>query len=124
MNIGGNSLSGKALTERVGALLPIIVGHHHGSNHESTIHKLAAQAEHIFIIGDSQVAAHLILFDVFGADDDDDFRLILQLGKHPQLAVRLKAGEHSAGVIVVKELAAKLQIEFITKLRNALADVF
>ena len=43
--------------------------------------------------------------------------------QHLQLAVRLKARQHAGGVVVIKQLAAKLQVELVVKLGNALPDV-
>ena len=51
---------------------------------------------------DSEVSTHLILFDVLGTDDYDDFRLILKLLEHVKLAVRLEAWQYTAGMIVVE----------------------
>ena len=48
--------------------------------------------------------------------------MVFQLQKHPQLAVGLKAGKYPGCVIVVIELAAKLQIELAAELIDALAD--
>ncbi len=45
------------------------------------------------------------------------------LGQHADLAVRLEAGQHPAGVEVVKELAAELQVQLAAELVDALLDV-
>ena len=63
----------------IGAGLTIIMGHHNGVHHETTTHKLLTETEHIHIVGDTQVATHLVLLNVDGADDDNDFRHINQL---------------------------------------------
>ena len=49
--------------------------------------------------------------------------MVFQLQKHPQLAVGLKAGKYPGCVIVVIELAAKLQVQLAAKLSNALPDM-
>jgi hypothetical protein len=46
------------------------------------------------------------------------------LHEHAQLAVGLETGKHTAGVVVVKELSAQLQIELVSELRNAFPDMF
>ena len=56
------------------------------------------------------------------ADRDDDLRLILQLEQHFHLPVRLKARQDARGVIVVKELAAELEIELAAEGVHALED--
>ncbi len=59
----------------------------------------------------------------YGADDDDDLGLLLQLQKHLPLGIRLKARQHAGRMVVVKQLAAKFQIELIVKLGNTLPDM-
>ena len=81
------------------------------------------QAEQIGIVGDSQIAAHLILFDILRADYDNDLYLIGQLHQHPQLAVRLKARQNTGRVIIVVELSAEFQIQLIVKLGDTLPDM-
>ena len=81
------------------------------------------QAQHVHIVGDAVVTAHLVGDDVLGADDDDNFGLLLELQKHLQLGIRLKARQHAGRMVVVKQLAAKFQIELIVKLGDTLPDV-
>ena len=81
------------------------------------------EAEHVQIIGDAVITADLAADDVLRADDDDDLRLVFQLEQHLQLGIRLEAGQHAGGVVVIKQLAAKLQVELVVKLGNALPDV-
>ena len=49
--------------------------------------------------------------------------MVFQLQQHPQLAVRLEAGEHPGSVVVIVELAAELQVQLAAELADALADV-
>ena len=81
------------------------------------------QAQHVHIVGDAVVTAHLVGDDVLGADDDDDLGLLLELQKHLQLGIRLKARQHAGRMVVVKQLAAKFQIELIVKLGDTLPDM-
>ena len=81
------------------------------------------EAEHVQIVGDAVITANLAADDVLRADDDDDLRLVFQLEQHLQLGIRLEAGQHAGGVVVIKQLAAKLQVELVVKLGNALPDV-
>ena len=81
------------------------------------------QAQHIRIISNAVVTAHLVGHNVLCADDDDNLSLLLQLQKHLQFGVRLKARQHAGCMVIVKQLAAKLQIQLIVKLCNALPDV-
>jgi len=85
--------------------------------------ELRAQAQHVLVVGDAQVGAHLVLLDVSGADDDDDLGVLAQLGEHTQLAVGLEAGQNAAGMVVVEELATQLEVEFVAELGDAFLDV-
>ena len=46
-----------------------------------------------------------------------------KLQKHLQLGIRLKARQHAGRMVVVKQLAAKFQIELIVKLGDTLPDM-
>ena len=82
------------------------------------------EAQHVVVISDSEVAANFALLNVGGVDGDNDFHVLLELLKHTELAVRLEAGQDAGRVIIVKELAAELQIELAAETRNALFDLF
>ena len=43
--------------------------------------------------------------------------------EHVQFAVRLKAWQYPAGVVVIEELATQFQIELVSKLGNTFLDV-
>ena len=81
------------------------------------------QAQHINIIGNAVVAAHLVGHDILGADNNDDLRLILELQQHLQLGVGLEARQHAGRMVVIEQLAAKFQIELIVKLSDTLPDM-
>ena len=75
--------------------------------------ELVITADTVVIVGD----------DILGADDDDDLGLVFQLQQHLQLGVRLKARQHAGSVVVIKQLAAKLQVELVVKLGDPLPDM-
>ena len=100
-----------------------IAGHHnaahihiHGTEHVD-------QAQHVAVIGNTQVATDLILFNITGTDDNDHLCGILHLGKHPDLTVRLKTGQNPGGMIVIKQLPAELQVQLAAKFGNTLSDM-
>ena len=109
--------------EGVGGGLAGVPGDHHAAHAQPPAPELVDEPEHIAVVGDAQVPPDLVLLDVAGVDGDDDLRLVPQLLQHPQLAVRLKAGQYPAGVVVVKELAAEFQIELAPELGDAVPDV-
>ena len=99
--------------------------HRHANAAHKQSHALEGidQAQHVHIVGDAVVTADFVVHDVLGADDDDDFGLVFQLQQHLQLGVRLKARQHAGSVVVVKQLAAKLQVELVVKLGDPLPDM-
>ena len=100
-----------------------VLGHAHTAHIQPHLLKSVDETQHVQIVGDAVVAAHLAADDVLGADDDDDLGLLLELQKHLQLGVRLKAGQHAGSVVIVEQLAAEFQIQLIVKLLDALADM-
>ena len=56
-----------------------------GDRNTSYIQTLIAvrlnQAKYICVVSDAEISAYFILFNIFGADDDDNFRLAAQLLK-------------------------------------------
>ena len=50
------------------------------------------QAKGIKIIGNSEIAAYLVFFDIIGVNCNHDLRLILELDQHSDLTVGRKAG--------------------------------
>ena len=114
----------QALPVGFGAGLAVEVRDDHAVHAEAAGHELVPQAEDIDVIGDAEVAADLVLLDVHGADDDDDFSIILHLHQHFQLAVRLEARQDAAGVEIVEELAAEFHVKLIAEGGDTFLDVF
>ena len=71
----------------------------------------------------AEIAAALAALDVVGRDGDDDLRLVAHLHEHAHLAVGGKARQHTRRVVVVKELAAELQIQLAAELGAPRRDV-
>ena len=98
-----------------------------GQNHTAHIQTIAAegidQAQYIRIVSDAQIAAHLVFFNITCADDNNDFRIILQLYQHIDLTVRLKAGQHTGCMVIIKQLAAEFQIQLAAELSNSFFDM-
>ena len=109
--------------EGVGGGLTGVLGHHHAAHIEALAAECVDEAEHVHVIGDAQVAANLVLLNIGSADGNHDLSAVPQLAQHTDLAVGGEAGQYPGGVVVIKELAAKLQIELAAKLGNALLDM-
>lgn len=95
----------------------------HAFDKHSDRAKRIDEAQNIKIVGDTNIAAHLVLFDIVGTDGNDDLCAVAKREQHFDLRVGRKAGKHARCVEVVKQLAAKLQIQLIAKLLNALCDM-
>ena len=111
------------VVELLGGMLAGIVGDDDGAHHEVASLELVAQSEHVFVVGDAEVGAHLVFLDVGGADDDDDFDAVAQLCEHAQLGVGFETWQHARGVVVVEEFSAELHVELSVELCDALTDV-
>ena len=111
------------MAELVGSMLTVVMGDNHGTHHEVATHEFLPQSQHILVVGDAQVGTYLVLHDVLCRYHDDNFQLVAQLRKHPQLRVGAETWQHAAGMVVVEEFATQFQIQFSVELRNALTDV-
>ena len=83
------------MTERQRVGLVLEAGDHHAGGDETHGAEDIQQAQDVFVIGDAQIAAHLVLLDIVGVDGDDDLNVFGHLLQHTDLAVGLKAGQHA-----------------------------
>ena len=113
----------QALAERLGRRLRRVLREDDAADVQSGDAERVDQAQHVEVVGNAEVAAHLVFLDVVGADGDDDFRLLAQREQHIQLAVRPEARQHARGVVVVEQLAAEFEIELAAELLDAFANL-
>ena len=123
VQLGGNAERVKTITEDVGSGLTGILRDNHGRDSKTVAAEQIDQAQNVLVIGNAQVATGLVLLDMVRIDRDDDLDVIGNALEHAELAVRFKTRQHAAGMIVIEQLAAKLQIQFAAKLRDALLNV-
>ena len=123
VQLGGNAERVKTITEDVGSGLTGILRDNHGRDSKTVAAEQVDQAQNVLVIGNAQVATGLVLLDMVRIDRDDDLDVIGNALEHAELAVRFKTRQHAAGMIVIEQLAAKLQIQFAAKLRDALLNV-
>ena len=93
---------------------------HNASDQKAVGCKGVYKAEKIHVIGDSQVTADLVFFNVCRVNDDHDLHLIPQCFQHCDLGVRRKTRQHSGGMVIIEKLAAEFQIELSAELGDAL----
>ena len=123
VQLGGNAERVQAIAEDIGGGLAGVLGDNHGRDSKTVAAEQVDQAQDVLVIGNAQVATGLILLDVVRVDRDDDLNVIGYALEHAELAVRFKTRQHATRVIVVKQLAAKLQIQLAAKLRDALLNM-
>ena len=128
--VGDSVLTVNLQSQRVHALfkyirrrLSRVLRHRDGADIQPESAEYVDQARNIRIIGDAQITAAFVLLDIVRVDGDDDFCLILERKQHFNLVIRLKTGQYARRVIIVKQLAAKLQIELAAKLRDTLTNM-
>ena len=81
------------------------------------------EAEGVRAIGDAKIPSDLAFLQIHGGDCHHDLHLILQLHEHADLGVRVEPGQHPGGVMVVKELAAELQVQLAAELVDSGANM-
>ena len=122
--IGRDIHTAQALAESVGTALAVVMRDNDRADHKATVDELAAEAEHVFVVGNAEVVADFVFLNIDSADNYHDFGPVAELAEHFQLAVGLKTGQNAACMIIVEELAAKLEIQFVAEPGDALLDVF
>ena len=123
VDVDGDVLLLQLRLELICAVLAGVMGDDHAAYVQASLLELLSQTEDILIVGDAQIAPDLVLLDVRGTDDDDNLRVIGELHQHAKLGIRRKARQDSGGVKIIKQFAAKLQIELVSELTDALLDV-
>ena len=111
------------LDEGVRRRLPGVLRDDHAAHIEALSPEYVHQPQHILVVADAQVAPHLVLLDVAGADGHHDLHIVLQRPQHTDLAVGLEAGQHPGCVVIIEQLAAELQIQLAAELGQPLRDV-
>ena len=79
------------LAESVRRRLRLIARHDDAADKKADAAERVDQTQNVQIVRDAEIAAHLVLLDVVGVDDDHDLRLILQLQAHARRGNRRTA---------------------------------
>ena len=112
------------LLELLGRGLAFVTGDDYAAHIQAKLAECIDQTQHVGIVGDAQITASGVLDDVAGADGDDDLCLVGHGLQHLDLTVGCKAGQHARRMEIVKQLAAKLQIQLAAQSFDPLADFF
>ena len=90
---------------------------------ETAIAERVDQAKSIEIVGDAEVTAALVAFDIIGADGDDDLRFVFHPHEHFYFGIGLEAGQNTAGVVIVEKFTAELQIKLTAETCDTLTNL-
>jgi len=82
----------ESLAEGIGTGLAVIVGDDHRSYQKATALELLPEAQYVHVIGYAQVAAYLVLLNVYGTDYNNYLSIFAELVEHSELTVRLETG--------------------------------
>ncbi len=113
----------KTLAEIIGGALAAVMGDDHAPHHEAASHEGLPQTKHVLVVSDTEIGADLVLHDILCANHNDNLDLVAELGEHPQLRIGLEAGQHAAGMVVVKQFTAKFQIQLTAEFFDTFPDV-
>ena len=105
------------------AVLALVMGDDHAAHVQAPALEFVPQPQDIHVVGDSQVAADLVLLYVGGADDDDYLCVVGKLHQHGELRVGPETGQHPGRVVIIEQLAAEFQIELVPEFGDAPLDV-
>ena len=111
MAVDAHSEGFEALLEQLRRRLTAVVGDDHAADIQTDAAERVDKTQSVLVIGDAEVAATLVAFNVVCRDGDDYLRLVLHFKQHFHLAVGLKAGQNAGGMVVVKQLAAEFKIQ-------------
>ena len=103
--------------------LPLIARDDHTAHIKPDGTERVGQPQNIRIVGDAEITADFVFLNICRIDDKNNFSLVLELKQHLDFAIRRKPRQNPGSVVIVKELAAKFQIELAAKLRDPFADL-
>ena len=104
------------------AFLTVKLCQYHAAHIQTVAAECVDEAQYVHVVGNAQVAADFVLFNIAGIDDQNDFYVLFHLHQHVDLTIRLKARQYPGSVIVIEKLAAELQIKFAAKLSDSFFD--
>ena len=70
-----------------------------------------------------RAAVSFAFFNIFGADAENYLNMLSQCAEHTNFCVRLKSGQNTRCVKIVKKLSAELQIELSVKAGNPFQNI-
>ena len=96
------------------------LGQHHTAHIQTVITECIDQTQHIHIIGNAQIPAHLVLFNIRSVDHDHDLRIVFHRIEHTDLGIRLKSRQYTGRMKIIKQLASEFQIQLASEIADPL----
>ena len=93
----------------------LVARDHDGLHVDPELAEVVDDAERVGVVGDAEVGADLLPFDVAGENADHDVDLVLQALEQFELHVRVESRQDARRVEVVGELAAEFDVQFVLK---------
>ncbi len=112
----------EALHEGLGSRLAPVAGDDHADDRQAARLEIVDQLESVGIVGDAEVASQTALLDVAGMDAQEYLRVAAELLQELDLDVGIVAGEHPGRVVVIKELAAELEVQTAVEVFDTIED--
>ena len=122
MLVNGDVAAFELGDEVVDRRVVLVAGHDDGFHADAERTEVVHDAEGVGVVGDAEVGADLLAFDVARIDTDHDVDLVLQALEQFELDVRVEAGQDARGVIVVGELAPEFDVKFVLEPPGAAED--
>jgi len=113
MGIDADPAAFQLVLELVGGGLVVVACDDHGGDIDFPVVQVVDQFHGVGIVGDSEIGAHFLAFDIAGVDAQDNFRLILELMEHAHFYVGVITWEDARGVVIEEEFAPEFEIEFV-----------
>ena len=114
----------KFVDEFIGGGLAEVLGDDHAVHVQAEGTQLIDLAQNVGTVGNTEIGADFIAFQVRRADDEDNFRLLLERAQNFALRVADEPGEHAAGVHIVEQLSAEFEVQLIVELFDSLQNLF
>ena len=97
----------------------------------SQLPEIVDQLEGVGVVGDAEIGADLLSFDVSRIDTEQDIGLVLELPDQAHLYIRIVTGKDAGGMIIIEQLAPEFEVELVVEpfnsfenLGDLLTDVF
>ena len=113
----------KLCAERACGGLGFVHRHNNASDVKSEEIEDIDKTKHVGVIGDAEVSAFFILFNISRVYNNNYFCFVLKLKKHLHLTVGLKAGKHARSVVIVIELSSEFKIKLSSEAVYSLSDM-